>query len=545
MPLHKLGNAPKNRSRKSTRSALLNNEHNPSHRNQGGSQLSELSIGSDHRRHSLSTDEGDDNDEDSAGSLTTTLSGRVVDSTPTSRSRSTSTPTASTPTASTPTASTPSTPRSRPGPRTKNPLRSNKRGIQEPTQAEILETIEEQHGIKGLLASELGVAGFCAEQGNLGYTDIYGQDKTTARNSVYNKIRNWCRLSDEAYQNLLLHFKIIPHEFRAGKTLKDKIQPDAVPSKLSSPTPSNLSSPIPSKPKSRTSHKRSSPAPPKPKQQLLSPTPKAKLDFVTYREPAKTIDSSDDEDEKMSVQTFTETKGFKWNKAYDAIELPVDNHNPYALGLFGLEITLLKGYDDKEAKGEFNGWECRMSADSRDFMHKRIHAKIVSSNMVLITKPLSRASTQSAVDVKQADAFEDKSDAAIIRGREVARVQFENLSPSEQEARLLLVFPEFPGDTVIDSKTGTVLPTKISNTVFQGTASAGNKDNVELEVCPTVSFSGVLDGKGEKLKQVTSTASWKFINESTRRPYGAKAKSKSTFSLPVANFNDLDLDEDG
>ena len=309
---------PKTRSRKSTRSALLNNEHNPSHRNQGGSQLSELSIGSDHRRHSLSTDEGDDNDEDSAGSLTTTLSGRVVDSTPTSRSRSrsTSTPTASTPTASTPTASTPSTPRSRPGPRTKNPLRSNKRGIQEPTQAEILETIEEQHGIKGLLASELGVAGFCAEQGNLGYTDIYGQDKTTARNSVYNKIRNWCRLSDEAYQNLLLHFKIIPHEFRAGKTLKDKIQPDAVPSKLSSPTPSKLSSPIPSKPKSRTSYKRSSPAPPKPKQQLLSPTPKAKLDFVTYREPAKTIDSSDDEDEKMSVQTFTETKAFKWNKAY-------------------------------------------------------------------------------------------------------------------------------------------------------------------------------------------------------------------------------------
>jgi len=103
--------------------------------------------------------------------------------------------------------------------RSRNPKRSNKAGIDEAVQKQILESLEGELG-KGLLTvanKKRGIGDFLEVLAK-DHEDIFGNSwKDNARKAADNKIRYWANLPPLEYEQVLEHFKIPPYKFRSAQ----------------------------------------------------------------------------------------------------------------------------------------------------------------------------------------------------------------------------------------------------------------------------------------------------------------------------------------
>ena len=207
-------------------------------------------------------------------------------------------------------------------PRTKNPTRSNSRGLPLATQKQVLDDLEESGGIRYILSRLHGLREFCDSLApeNL---DVYGLNNSSERVQVENKIRNWGRLTDGEYALVLQNFQLSSAQVR-GTYLEPLSQEERSASKpkkanrkgsrsgtprfgtppaqrpastrnLKSPT--NVASPRAKTPKNLASPSRlKSPKTPQPS--------KSKSSFSAYREPPPVIYSSS-EDERPKTKTMS------------------------------------------------------------------------------------------------------------------------------------------------------------------------------------------------------------------------------------------------
>lgn len=103
---------------------------------------------------------------------------------------------------------------SSPGRRTLHPHRTNRAGLSEATQKQVVEDIESSWGIEAIGTRVGGVPEFIritvAESQS---TDIYGEDKSKFRIQVENKIRHWVA-NPEVYRAVVSSYNILPREYR-------------------------------------------------------------------------------------------------------------------------------------------------------------------------------------------------------------------------------------------------------------------------------------------------------------------------------------------
>ena len=102
--------------------------------------------------------------------------------------------------------------------RSRNPLRTNARGIPEPVLREIVTDIEANGGLEYVLGTNSSLTDFCEAQVHQGKEAIYGLYKSSEREKVSNKIRSWARLPAHEYKEILLYCGITPAGLRADNT---------------------------------------------------------------------------------------------------------------------------------------------------------------------------------------------------------------------------------------------------------------------------------------------------------------------------------------
>ena len=100
--------------------------------------------------------------------------------------------------------------------RSRNPFRTNARGIPEPILKEIIVDIEANGGLEQVLSTNTSLTDFCELRVQEdGKEAIYGTFKSSERDKVCNKIRTWGRLPSKDYQNILLYCGVTPSGLRS------------------------------------------------------------------------------------------------------------------------------------------------------------------------------------------------------------------------------------------------------------------------------------------------------------------------------------------
>ena len=122
--------------------------------------------------------------------------------------------------------------------RSRNPFRTNARGIPEPILKEIIVDIEANGGLEQVLSTNTSLTDFCELRVQEdGKEAIYGTFKSSERDKVCNKIRTWGRLPPKDYQNILLYCGVTPSGLRSDFAQSGQ---DQTPKEISVPPLSSL-----------------------------------------------------------------------------------------------------------------------------------------------------------------------------------------------------------------------------------------------------------------------------------------------------------------
>ena len=205
------------------------------------------------------------------------------------------------------------------GPRSKNKVRTNARGLEITIQKEILTDLEDSKGLAHVLSQGAhAITAFCDLQAGIGEEgepgdreDIYGAPRSKQRLKVNNKIRGWARLSQAEYEQILIGQGIIPYNFRQGKA--------GPPSVVSVPVSKH-------KPRRKSKTPRAAAAEATPDSVPSGGTPKSSnvnafgnRSFQTYREPPPVLDSSDDEANTQTVSSLGTRSNATMSQASEGI----------------------------------------------------------------------------------------------------------------------------------------------------------------------------------------------------------------------------------
>lgn len=221
-----------------------------------------------------------------------------------------------------------------------------------------------------------------------------------------------------------------------------------------------------------------------------------------------------------------------------AMHLVVDVRDPYALGVYGIEVVPFYGFENKATNKEYDGWDIKTYGESRDIEAKKWKAELVKGDrFVLIIKPRSPFSAHSKVNCAQHDKAEQHE--CIRKAYKTARREYDERPQEEKEVRILLEFPHVP------VKMGEVNATKLSNEFFRDSKFAGHpKRDIQMQTVPTLNNSAVKDEKGQKLLEIHSIITWKVANLKSERDYGDAAKQQNKMDVGKIDLSALNLDED-